>query len=108
RNNVRKRVLDQALLRAGLRRVSLHSLRHSYATTLLSQGENIRFVSAQLGHSSVSTTLNLYSHSLPAEGRLAMKRLEKTIGSNSVVRRMLENEPSDATAASAMIPETLP
>ena len=37
-------------------------LRHTYASLLIAQGVNVAFVSRQLGHASVSTTLNVYTH----------------------------------------------
>jgi len=49
-----------------LRSGSLHTLRHSAATTLLSSGLPMVIVSAILGHSSVSTTVDLYGHVQPA------------------------------------------
>jgi integrase len=70
---------------------SIHSLRHSYAMMLLEQGENIKFVQKQLGHSSISTTLDLYGHCLPASGKEAMKRLERTVLKDDFVSKMLEN-----------------
>lgn len=42
-----------------------HDLRHYHATTLLSHGVNIKAVSQRLGHSSITTTLNLYVHHMP-------------------------------------------
>lgn len=42
--------------------VRFHDLRHSYATFMLSKGVNPKIVCAVLGHSSVSVTLDIYSH----------------------------------------------
>lgn len=44
---------------------SFHGLRHTHATLLLLAGENIKAVSERLGHSSVSTTLNIYYNLVP-------------------------------------------
>jgi len=48
---------------------TLHELRHTHATFLLSSGMNIVEVSARLGHKDVSTTLRNYAHALPGGGR---------------------------------------
>lgn len=42
--------------------IRFHDLRHSYATFMLSQGINPKIVSSVLGHSTVSITLDIYSH----------------------------------------------
>lgn len=62
--------------RAGLPRIRLHDLRHSYATAGLAAGIPAKVVSERLGHASVGITLDTYSHVLPsmdeeAAGRVA-------------------------------------
>ena len=48
--------------RAGLRRIRLHDMRHTAATLALQAGIPVKVVSEWLGHSSVSITLDIYSH----------------------------------------------
>ena len=57
----------ETLQDAGLPVVRIHDLRHSCASYLLGKGVPIHVVSALLGHSRVSTTLDIYSHCLPAQ-----------------------------------------
>ena len=58
---------------AGLQGVSLHSLRHSHASILLSKGVPAAVVSQRLGHADQNITLSIYSHALPADTRAAAK-----------------------------------
>lgn len=45
-----------------LKQISFHSLRHTHATLLIFNGENIKVVSDRLGHKDISVTLNTYTH----------------------------------------------
>ena len=47
----------------GLENVRFHDLRHSFATTALQCGVDVKTVSTMLGHSSAGFTLNVYTHS---------------------------------------------
>ncbi|MBP6886674.1 MAG: site-specific integrase [Oscillospiraceae bacterium] len=59
--------LKRFFRRTGMRRVTVHSFRHLNATLLIGAGADIRTVSAVLGHSQTSTTLNIYAHSFAAQ-----------------------------------------
>lgn len=45
-----------------MKTITLHQFRHSHATMLLTEGIIINEVSRRLGHSRVSTTLDVYTH----------------------------------------------
>lgn len=75
-NSVRNN-FKQTLKRAGLKQINFHSLRHTHATLLLSQGIHPKVVSERLGHSTISITLDTYSHVLPGMQSAAVDALEK-------------------------------
>ena len=54
--------LQKTLIKIGLPKVSLHSLRHTNITLQLIAGVDMKTVSARAGHSKASTTSDFYSH----------------------------------------------
>jgi integrase len=67
--------------KAGLPLIRFHDLRHTAATLLLLQGVHVKVVSEMLGHSSVSITLDRYSHVLPDMQQDAMQAMQRVLGS---------------------------
>jgi len=61
----------------GLKGIRLHDLRHAHASILLKQGVHPKIVQERLGHSSISTTLDIYSHVLPGLDEAAARRFEE-------------------------------
>ena len=59
--------LEATLEAAGLPRMRIHDIRHSYATIRLSKGHNIGDVSYQMGHSSIKITFDTYTHWIPGK-----------------------------------------
>jgi integrase len=55
---------------------SPHSLRHTYASMLLSDGASPVYVQRQLGHASIRLTVDLYGRWLPMEDKGAVDRLD--------------------------------
>jgi integrase len=76
------RGLAPACDRIGQPRVSWHSFRHTHATLLTDVGESIKTAQAQLGHSDLATTLNLYAHAIPDSQRRAVERVAEALFSN--------------------------
>ncbi len=84
--------LKRACKAAGLAVRNPHDLRHTYATILLMAGVSPAYVQKQLGHSSISMTVDIYGHWIPGEGRAgleaALKGGENVEYTQKVVRKL--------------------
>src|SRR4029077_5670343 len=74
------RTFKALLGKAGLPDFRFHDLRHSAASLLLAQGVPMRAVMELLGHSSISTTANIYSHVMPAMMRDVAEKMDAILG----------------------------
>lgn len=59
--------------------IPLHGLRHTSATLLIANKQDIRSVSARLGHAETSTTLNIYTHFLESTDKKSADILENVL-----------------------------
>ena len=75
-NNYNATQADESAL---LPLIPLHGLRHTAGTLLIGSNVNIRTVASRLGHSDVTTTLNIYSHALKELDRKASDALADTL-----------------------------
>ena len=57
-----ERYKDRAIEKSGVPYIRIHDLRHSFISMMLEKGANMTMVSAYVGHSSVTTTLDIYAH----------------------------------------------
>lgn len=67
------------IVNSKLPRIRFHDLRHTHASLLIDAGVSIIQVSARLGHSNVTTTLNTYGHKIPHSGREAATTFARMI-----------------------------
>lgn len=75
-NHWRTRVFDKALEKAGLRKVRIHDLRHTYASLLIQGRESLAYVRDQLGHGSIKVTVDIYGHLSPEGNKAAVDKLD--------------------------------
>ena len=78
-SNLRNRSFKPLLKRTRLPPCRFHDLRHTRATILLGRDVNAKVVSEMLGHSSISITLDIYSHLLPDMQEKPSKRLSSSV-----------------------------
>jgi len=70
------RVLHRTLKRAGIERLGVHALRHTFAIRALESGMDVRALSEILGHAKVALTLQLYAHFSIETKRSAMENMD--------------------------------
>jgi integrase len=79
KQRVVKREFRRLLAKAGIRSVRLYDLRHTAATLGIAAGVSVKVISDQLGHASISFTLERYSHVLPSIQDEAAAKVEKLL-----------------------------
>jgi integrase len=83
---------------AGLRRITFHALRHSYASHLIQAGASLAYVKEQMGHSSIQVTVDTYGHLVPGADIAWADKLDAAATTPQVSATQTqpeENEPND-------------
>ena len=65
-------------------KLKYHGLRHSFATRCIEAGCDYKTVSVLLGHSNISTTLNLYVHPNMEQKKRCINKMLKSLGKNGI------------------------
>jgi integrase len=74
-----RKAFQSCLTEAGLRRVRFHDLRHTYASLLIQNGANPKYIQEQLGHGSIAITLDVYSHLFAGDHRHHVHSLDDVL-----------------------------
>lgn len=74
------RTVRTAAKAAGLRHVTVHTLRHTYATTALLNGIPLKVVSSNLGHASIQVTADIYGHVTDDAAQAAAAAVAQALG----------------------------
>ena len=106
-----RNVLQPAAERAGLGRVTWHQFRHIHSSLLNDLRVPVKIAQEQLGHASIQTTLNIYTHVVDASHRRAIEAVEQQLfptvpksekaddeaATESAERNVSEEAPADAS-----------
>jgi site-specific recombinase XerC len=96
-------VLQPAAKRAGLGRVTWHQFRHIHSSLLNDLGVPVKIAQEQLGHASLQTTLNIYTHVVDASHRAAIDQLEGQLFPTVPKSENADNEPESANAGKLLV-----
>ena len=78
-SKVLTKVLQPAAREAGLGRITWHQFRHIHSSLMSDLKVPVKIAQEQLGHASISTTLNIYTHTIPASHREAVEAVEERL-----------------------------
>ncbi len=70
----------------GMPGIHFHSLRHTHATLMLKDNVHPKVVQERLGHSTISITLDTYSHVTPGLQEAAALRFDEGLGYQTVIK----------------------
>jgi len=100
-DNFRHRVYRPAVRRTKLTGLRFHDLRHTYAALMVAAGAHPKYLQAQMGHSSIRVTLDLYGHLFPDANRGVLDSLDAITAPSTPHRKGApENTPNEKVPAS--------
>ncbi len=75
-DNLYHRSFLPVLAKAGIRKIRLHDLRHTFGSLLIQTGASIGHVKEQMGHTSIQVTVDTYGHLIPGANVSYVDRLD--------------------------------
>jgi len=85
--------------KCGLKGIRLHDARHTHATIMLKQGVHPKVVQERLGHSTISTTLDTYSHVAPGLQQAAARGFDDILKKESRFDKELQEITHDVSVS---------
>jgi integrase len=82
RDNLYHRYFLPVLAKAGIRKIRLHDLRHTFGSLLIQAGGSLTYVKEQMGHSSIQVTVDIYGHLIPGSDVAFVDRLDPIPANN--------------------------
>lgn len=87
--------MDRGCKHSGVKRIRIHDLRHSHASLLIEAGFTALLISERLGHESIETTLQTYSHLYPNKHHEVADKLELMIRNQASIESTENTENRD-------------
>lgn len=81
------RQYQNLLSKAGLEKKRFHDLRHTVASLLINANENPKMIQQLLGHSNISTTLDIYAHVMDKSMNKSVDKIYQQLGLNSIPQK---------------------
>jgi integrase len=78
---------DAAWCDAGLKRITLHECRHTFASLMIASGVSVKALQVFMGHSDIATTLDRYGHLMPGSEGEAAEMLDANLTARTGARR---------------------
>jgi integrase len=82
-DNLYHRFFLPVLAKAGIRKIRLHDLRHTFGSLLIQAGASLTYVKEQMGHSSIQVTVDTYGHLLPGANVSFVDKLDTPAPENA-------------------------
>ncbi len=76
-DNLYHRLFLPVLAKAGIRKIRLHDLRHTFGSLLIQNGASVVYVKEQMGHSSIQVTVDTYGHLIPGANVSFVDKLDE-------------------------------
>ncbi len=103
-DNLYHRYFLPVLTKAGIRKIRLHDLRHTFGSLLIQAGASIVYVKEQMGHSSIQVTVDTYGHLIPGANVSFVDRLDAVPSPAKTEPQVSANHPQTPIVGDTQIP----